>query len=109
MSKETYKAVFKSEHNKDIFVYVEDVELLKKWKSDSTIPLAQVVQSFDIFDTDTGSHTGKASKASKSTISNALGTDNPDDAIKKILHEGEIVKVSTATTKTGVYVNSGNN
>jgi hypothetical protein len=39
MSKETYKAVFKSEHNKDIFVYVEDVELLKKWKSGKYICL----------------------------------------------------------------------
>jgi hypothetical protein len=32
MVKETYQAVYKSDDNKDLFVYVEDTELLNKWK-----------------------------------------------------------------------------
>ncbi|KXN72289.1 hypothetical protein CONCODRAFT_69162 [Conidiobolus coronatus NRRL 28638] len=107
MSKVTYKSVFKSEHNSDLFVYVENADLLNKWKSDSTIPLAQVVQSFDIFDTDTGSHTGKASKASRQTISNILDTNDLDRAIKKILVEGELIKAPVAVNKAhGMYVSS---
>jgi hypothetical protein len=35
---------------------------------DSTIPLAQVIQAFEIYETENGSHTGKATAASKSTI-----------------------------------------
>ncbi|KXN72291.1 FYSH domain-containing protein [Conidiobolus coronatus NRRL 28638] len=95
MVKETYQAVYKSDESKDLFVYVEDTELLNKWKHDSTIPLAQVVQAFEIYETENGSHTGKATAASKSTISNALGTDDLDKAIKKIITEGELVKAPT--------------
>jgi hypothetical protein len=33
----------------DFIVFVDDLEALKKWKTDSTIPLADVVSGFKVF------------------------------------------------------------
>lgn len=33
----------------DFVVYIDDIESVKKWKDDRTIPLAQVVSGFKIF------------------------------------------------------------
>jgi Shwachman-Bodian-Diamond syndrome (SBDS) protein len=33
----------------DFLVFVEDVASLKKWRGDKTVPLVDVVQSFDVF------------------------------------------------------------
>ncbi|KAI9294473.1 FYSH domain-containing protein, partial [Neoconidiobolus thromboides FSU 785] len=91
MSNSAHKVVFKSEHDKDLFVFIADPQIYKKWKSDKSIPLVEVVDSFQIFDTDTGSHTGLASTASKQTISNVLERNNEDDAVRRILEEGELI------------------
>ncbi|KAJ9059103.1 hypothetical protein DSO57_1005903 [Entomophthora muscae] len=87
------KVVFKSEgKDKDLFVFIQDPELYKKWKAgDHTIPLVNFVDSFQIFDTSTRSHTGVANTSSRATISNILNTENVDDAIKRILQEGELI------------------
>ena len=35
----------------DFVVIAEDADIVKKWRSDKTIPLVDVVNSFDIFTT----------------------------------------------------------
>lgn len=41
-----------AETENDFVVFIEDVETMKKYKAgDTTIPLAQVVQSFKVFTT----------------------------------------------------------
>ncbi len=35
--------------DEDFIIFVDDAESAKKWKTDKTIPLAQVVSSFKIF------------------------------------------------------------
>ncbi|KAJ9080947.1 hypothetical protein DSO57_1019613 [Entomophthora muscae] len=76
------KVVFKSEgKDKDLFVFIQDPELYKKWKAgDHTIPLVNFVdskepmqillifQAFRFFDTSTRSHTGVANTSSRATI-----------------------------------------
>lgn len=39
--------------NEDFFVFVESAEALKNWKNDSTIPLAEVVNGWKVFVTQT--------------------------------------------------------
>lgn len=36
-------------NNEDFILFVDDAETYKKWKSDSSIPLAHFVSSFKIF------------------------------------------------------------
>lgn len=38
--------------DEDFVVMVEDAEIVKKWKTDKTIPLVDVVNSFTVFTTD---------------------------------------------------------
>lgn len=35
--------------DEDFIVFVDDEESLKKWKDDSSVPLAQVVSGFKVF------------------------------------------------------------
>jgi len=35
--------------SEDFIVFIESVENLQKWKSDKTVPLIDVVDSFDVF------------------------------------------------------------
>jgi hypothetical protein len=44
----TTKCHFKGKED-DFIVFVEDVKAAKDWKTDKTIPLAQVVNSFKVF------------------------------------------------------------
>jgi Shwachman-Bodian-Diamond syndrome (SBDS) protein len=40
----------------DFVVFIEDRQQLKAWKADHSIPLVEVVQSFDIFSTNKCAH-----------------------------------------------------
>jgi hypothetical protein len=49
---DTYQTKIHYKGNEDDFVIlVESVEAVKKWKEDKTIPLVDVVNSFDVFAT----------------------------------------------------------
>jgi ribosome maturation protein Sdo1 len=73
----------------DFIVFVDSPEDLKKWKSDQSIPMAQVVNSFKIMVTHKHGAQGQMDGASKSSLENEFGTSNEDEVIKKILMEGQ--------------------
>ncbi|WBW71988.1 SBDS family protein Rtc3 [Schizosaccharomyces osmophilus] len=62
---------------------------VNNWRSDKTIPLTQVVDSFQVFSLNKGSE-GELSKASKLELENAFGTSKDVDVCSKILSEGKI-------------------
>ncbi|KAG4438175.1 hypothetical protein IFR05_006343 [Cadophora sp. M221] len=73
----------------DFVIFVDDLESAEKWKTDKTIPLAQVVSSFKVFVSKQGKQ-GPLDGASKQTLETEFGTSNEDDIIKQIIEKGEM-------------------
>ncbi|KAL6868979.1 hypothetical protein ACO1O0_000302 [Amphichorda felina] len=86
------KVHYKGESD-DFLVFVDDPEVYKKWLTDSSIPLAHFVSSFKIFVTHKQGAQGTYDSASKSSLASEFGTDNEDEAIKKILKQGTVQTV----------------
>ncbi|ERF68806.1 hypothetical protein EPUS_06250 [Endocarpon pusillum Z07020] len=82
-------------------VFVESPEAVKDWKKDRSIPLAQVMAGFKVFQTHKHGAQGVLDGASKSTLENEFGTSNDDEVIIKILEGGE-VQASEIGERVGV-------
>ncbi|KAI9023724.1 ribosome maturation protein [Phycomyces nitens] len=74
--------------NDQEFFVISSPGMAAKWRKDQSIPLIDVVQTFDVFTTSSGSITGEYIRPSKGTLESAFGTDNVDTIIKKIVAEG---------------------
>lgn len=73
----------------DFVVFVEDTDLLQKYKKgDSTIPLVDIVSIYKVFINRQGGVEGVLDEASKAEISNEFGKSDVDEVIKKIIFEG---------------------
>ena len=68
--------------------------MIKKWRSDKSIPLVQVVQSFEIFSSETGGHTGYTMRPSKQQLVNYFDTDDVHTILPIILEKGTITGFS---------------
>lgn len=75
-----------NDHN-STFALMVDNDMLKKYKKDKSIPLAQVVDSFDVFKFDDGS-SGKLGRPTKLELTETFGTSNDDDVVKFMLENG---------------------
>ncbi|CZS98329.1 related to RNA binding protein [Rhynchosporium agropyri] len=73
----------------DFVVFVDDAEAAEKMKTDSTIPLAQVVSSFKIFVSKQGKQ-GPLDGASNQTLETEFGTSVEEEVIKQIIAKGEM-------------------
>lgn len=83
-----HKLFYQGSEN-DFVVFVEDQELLEKYKKgDSTISLVDIVSIFKVFINRQGGVEGVLDEASNSELQNEFGTKNADEAIIKILKEG---------------------
>jgi len=82
----------------DFIVYVESEEDLKAWKGDRSIPLAQVVDSFQIMVTHKHGAQGHMDTASKASLENEFGTHKEDDCIVQILEKGDMQHVSVRSS-----------
>ncbi|KAM5356238.1 hypothetical protein ACJ41O_002884 [Fusarium nematophilum] len=74
--------------NEDFLVFVDDVDMYKKWQSDKSVPLAHFISSFKIFLTHGQGAQGTLDSASKAALENEFGTSVDDDVIKAILEKG---------------------
>ena len=81
--------VFYQGSSEGFVVFVENEEIVKKWKEDKTIPLTDVVGGWKIFTTEHGKQ-GVLNTASNSQLENEFGTKNEDDVVKAILEKGDI-------------------
>jgi len=94
---DTYQTKIHYKGNEDDFVIlVESVEAVKKWKEDKTIPLVDVVNSFDVFATHKHGAQGELNRASNALLENEFGTKNSEDAVKMIIEKGQIQEVQGA-------------
>ncbi|TIB62945.1 hypothetical protein E3P78_02112 [Wallemia ichthyophaga] len=72
----------------ETFSVVVNPDEYKKWsQGDRTIPLVEVVDSFDIFYSEQGFQ-GKLGRASKQQLDNVFGTHTDDVVVAKILEAG---------------------
>lgn len=82
--------------DEDFIVFVDDVKAAKDWKTDKSIPLAQVVSAFKIFVTHKHGTQGQMDTASKATLENEFGTHNDEEVIKLILEKGTLQETEAA-------------
>ncbi|KAE9988826.1 hypothetical protein EG328_007430 [Venturia inaequalis] len=80
----------------DFIILVESEEAVKKWKEDKTIPLVDVVQSFDVFTTGKHGAQGELNRASNAVLENEFGTKNSEDAVKAIIEKGQVQEVQSS-------------
>ena len=90
-------------------VIVESPEAVTRYRKDSSIPLVDVVNSFDVFVTNKHGAQGVMDRASKSQLENEFNTYPPilglfllihrarsDDVIQKILKDGKVEQTKSA-------------
>ncbi|TNY18678.1 ribosome maturation protein [Rhodotorula diobovata] len=89
-------AVYKpdSQSTDEWILIVGDVSAAEKWKGGgeprASIPLVQIVDSFDVFHTGQGSQ-GILARPSKQELHTIFGTTNEDEIVETILTKGRIV------------------
>ncbi|EGW33008.1 uncharacterized protein SPAPADRAFT_60332 [Spathaspora passalidarum NRRL Y-27907] len=84
-----HKVLYKGQEV-DFILFVDDIELLKKYrKGDTTIPLVDLVSVYKVFSNRNRGSGGIFDQASKGDLENEFGKTSVDDIIKKILIEGE--------------------
>ncbi|KAK1752403.1 ribosome maturation protein [Echria macrotheca] len=74
----------------DFVVFLDSAEDYKKWLSDKSVPLAQVVSSFKVFVTHKHGAQGPFDGASKGSLEGEFGTSVDEEVIKKILEKGTL-------------------
>ncbi|KAI8054862.1 ribosome maturation protein [Thamnidium elegans] len=82
------KVVYRGTDNTEFFV-IANAGMVNKYRSDKSTPLIDVVQSFDIFTTNTGGNTGEAMSPSKGLLESSFNTSNEDEIVKTIIEKGE--------------------
>ncbi|GAA6005731.1 hypothetical protein JCM10207_005315 [Rhodosporidiobolus poonsookiae] len=119
MVKSFHKAVYKpdSQSTDEYIVVVGDVDAANKWiGGDRTIPLVEIVDSFDVFHTGQGSQ-GIFQRPSKQDLDNIFNSHNENDVVETILSKGRIISSDTPhqfadrnSAKSGSYqVSNGAN
>ncbi|KAK6338961.1 hypothetical protein TWF696_009759 [Orbilia brochopaga] len=92
--------VYLQKNGEDFIVLVENAENLQKWKKDTSIPLVDVVNGFNVFTTRKHGAQGVLDSASKSTLEDAFGTSKTDDVIQIILREGQMQTSGTSARES---------
>ena len=101
-SNQTVKIVYKGADNNEFFIIANSAEVAK-YKTDKTIPLVEVVQSFDVFTTNTGGNTGEAVHPPKGLLESSFNTSNKDEIVKVILEKGEEKAYNKTAAAGGVH------
>ncbi|KDN40888.1 DUF1960-domain-containing protein [Tilletiaria anomala UBC 951] len=93
--KDFKKVVYKYDSQSlDEFQVIVNGDEYEKWiKGDKTIPLTDVVDSFDVFITGQGKE-GLMGRASKQQLENVFGTSKSTDVILQILEKGQLIASS---------------
>jgi len=90
MVKQITRVIYKPDsQSSDEFIIVINPEEYKKWKAgDTTIPLAEVVDSFQVFFSNQGNQ-GLLGKPSKQQLENTFGSSTDTDVVKYMLEHGK--------------------
>jgi ribosome maturation protein Sdo1 len=84
----THHGATSGEHAATFFIMVDE-DAYKKYQTDKSIPLAQVVDSFQVLRYEHG-RSGVVEKPSQREIEDVFGTKNDDEVVKMMLERGKI-------------------
>ncbi len=101
-SDQSVKVVYRGDEHNEFFV-IANAGMVSKYKSDKTIPLIDVVQSFDILTTTTGGNTGEAIRPAKGLLESCFNTTNEDEIVKTIIEKGEEKTLHSKNQGLGKY------
>ncbi len=85
--------------NLEFFVFASESQY-QKWKQDKSIPLVNVLSTFDIFEVPNGGNTGIASRPSRITLSSVFDKTDDTAIIQEILEHGKMHHSTRAGSKT---------
>ncbi|KAM5535474.1 hypothetical protein V8D89_010811 [Ganoderma adspersum] len=108
MGRELTKIVYKPspEVNEEFIIIVNPAEY-KRWSDGGvSIPLAEVVDSFEIFWSNQGAQ-GLLGRPSKQQLENVFGTSKDVDVITQILNKGKEESGKAIRTQVGTNVTKG--
>ncbi|KAJ5161395.1 hypothetical protein N7492_006787 [Penicillium capsulatum] len=97
---DTVSKVFYKGRSEDFIVFIDDLEILQKWKNDRSIALANVLNGWKIFVSHHHGAHGVLDSASNAALENEFGTHNEDECMVKILEGGEY-QSSTSREREG--------
>ncbi|GBB90248.1 hypothetical protein RclHR1_17120007 [Rhizophagus clarus] len=84
---EEVRVIYKPKNSREeYFVFAYPDEVLR-WRKDKSIPLTEVVQTFEVYESSNGSE-GFAGRPSKQTLENVFSTSKDTDVINYILENG---------------------
>ncbi|KAG8933767.1 hypothetical protein FRC00_012843 [Tulasnella sp. 408] len=90
MVKPVSKVVYKPDsQSTDEYIAIVNPDEYKKWLEDKSVPLVEVVDSFDIFHSGQGAQ-GHLGKISKQTLETVFNTKNDDEAMQTLLKNGSL-------------------
>ncbi|KAG5648837.1 hypothetical protein DXG03_000186 [Asterophora parasitica] len=106
MPKSLTKVIYKPDHtsNSEYTVIVNPEEFKKLCFTDTSIPLAEVVDSFTIFHSTQGRQ-GYLGQPSKQQLDTDFGTSNDTDVVKIILEKGKDQAADSIGLGTGTEKN----
>jgi ribosome maturation protein Sdo1 len=86
---EQIKVHYKGQED-DFIIMAESSSAVQKWRDDKSIPLVDVVSTFDIFVTNKHGTQGTLNRASHGAMENEFGTSKDDEVMAKILESGDV-------------------
>ncbi|WPH04830.1 Hypothetical protein R9X50_00772700 [Acrodontium crateriforme] len=93
--------------DEDFIVFVESADAVKKWKSDRTIPMAQVVSGWKIFVTHKHGSQGVLDAASNGTLESEFGSSKDDVVMQKILEGGQVIETESSARNGDRNISQG--
>ncbi|KAI8344309.1 ribosome maturation protein [Chlamydoabsidia padenii] len=87
MREGTCKLIHKSESGEEYYI-IAIPDMVAKWKKDKTIPIVDVVQSFDIFTSPAGGNVFPADRPSKGQLESVFNTSNTDEIARYLVENG---------------------
>ncbi|TRM68212.1 ribosome maturation protein [Schizophyllum amplum] len=89
MTKNITKVVYKPDsQSTDEYIIIVNADEYKQYKEgDTTIPLVEVVDAFEVYFSNQGNQ-GILGRASKQQLEAVFGTARDDDVVKKIIEDG---------------------
>ncbi|KAG8624703.1 hypothetical protein KVT40_007770 [Elsinoe batatas] len=103
---QTCKVHFKGSED-DYVIFVENGKAVRDWKSDKSIPLAQVVNGWKIFVTHKQGSQGVLDGASKGQLESEFGTSREEDVVTQILEKGTIIESENSQRQGDTNITAG--
>ena len=91
----------------DYIIFVDSADVVKEWKKDSSIPLAQVVSGWKIFVTHKHGTQGILDGASNQQLDAEFGTSKEEEVVKIILEKGTVQEYQNKERQGDTNITNG--